>query len=205
MADLGARPDSSFSLPPRIYDLWQRPFMNSKLQPLLQAPQFTKLKSLLELGCGSGTNRPFFPVKRYCGLDIDPAMIELAKKRNASCEFLVADITASIPDLGDFDGVLIHSVLHHLTDESVIKVGSKLSIYLKPDGKIFIADAILDSTSLSLRNLMARLDKGNHFRLREHWQSLLNNFVNVEHYEEFDLRILGIPLYRMFLAIGSLR
>jgi len=205
MTDFGAPVDSSFSLSPRIYDLWQLPFMKSKLHPLTRSPQFRKLNALLELGCGSGANRPFFSVEKYCGLDIDPKMIELAKRRNSSGEFMVADITSQLDKLREFDGVLIHSVLHHLTDESVMKVGENLSNYLNPEGRIFIADAILDRSNLSLRNLMARLDNGSYFRLREHWQSLLTKFVNIEHYEEFDLRILGIPLYRMFLAIGSAR
>ncbi len=53
-------------------------------------------KTLLDFGCGKGDFFSFLKEKgihcHYTGIDINPALIELAKKNNPEAEFLVQDI-----------------------------------------------------------------------------------------------------------------
>lgn len=66
-------------------------------------------KSLLDFGCGKGDFFRFLKEKgihcHYTGIDINPALIELAKKNNPGINFLVQDIEREKLNM-DFDYVI---------------------------------------------------------------------------------------------------
>lgn len=72
-------------------------------------------KSVLDFGCGKGDLRDFLreraPGVRYCGIDINENLIELAREKHPYADFLALDIEETPPDRS-FDTVLICGVFN---------------------------------------------------------------------------------------------
>lgn len=72
---------------------------------------------VLDLGCGHGALTYRFlsiPGINLTGVDLSPAMIDLAKKAHPNADFLVDDIEALSFEENIFDVVFCNGVLHHL-------------------------------------------------------------------------------------------
>ena len=80
-----------------------------------------EVRSLLNLGCGGGKN--VFNLKQdfaVTGLDISPAMLDLARQLNPKCRFLQADMrTFSLPER--FDAILVDDVICYMTTEADLR------------------------------------------------------------------------------------
>jgi len=71
--------------------------------------------SVLEIGCGTGTLLHALRPSRGLGVDISPAMVEIAAAKFPSLAFRVADAEAFDP--GErFDYVIVPDVVEHLSD-----------------------------------------------------------------------------------------
>lgn len=194
--------DSHISLPPTLYRLFHLPFGLQKLIPLLRNPEFARVQSLVELGCGSGMNRPHISVERYTGIDIDPAAIEYANRLYPG-EFVVGDIVKTGSTVGRFGGVLLNSVFHHLSDESVRSTLKHLPSYLEEDGSVFCIDALHQPKRWSLPGILERADRGRYFRTISHWRQLFEGELEIRELREFQVRVLGQKLYDLFYLIGK--
>jgi trans-aconitate methyltransferase len=64
-----------------VYRLWQKPFQNQKFAPLLAHNDFNRVRRVLDVGCGPGTNTRFFANSDYLGIDINPHYIGYARRR----------------------------------------------------------------------------------------------------------------------------
>lgn len=193
--------DSHKSLPPTIYRIWQKFFSSQKLAPLLNDNQFMSSGRVLELGCGPGTNRIFFPYDiDYVGVDIDPAAVKTASNRTTG-EFICADfVNDELPE-GPFDAILIHSTLHHLSDHSSLRIIGRLKQLLNEGGAVYIIDAI-KPLNIGIPLLLAKMDRGKYFRNKEQWKKIFLGSLETLIYEEFDLNIYGINCYKMFYLKG---
>src|ERR1700752_5173908 len=94
---------------PFLFKLSQLPFTTQKFARILQHNDLSKVRSVLDVGCGPGTNAPRFAPPNYLRIDINPRYIQLARNRYQR-DFLVADVTASqsIP-VGSYDFILLNS------------------------------------------------------------------------------------------------
>jgi SAM-dependent methyltransferase len=192
--------DKSTSLPPYLYKIWQSFFAEQKLKTIVEYIASNHVKSLLELGCGPGNNRPFFEVSTYVGIDIDPKAIAIAQATFQD-EFILGDITdMNFDNIRCFDMVLLHSVFHHLNDNSVRKVLSKLSQVVSPTGSIHIIDGIKPD-KLSLSKILAILDRGHFFRTWNEWNMLFSEVLIYPPPNYFSLRLFGVHAYSMFHII----
>src|SRR5688572_20768895 len=119
---------------PWMYRLWQAPFAEQKLAPLLAHNDVSAVRRVLDVGCGPGTNARRFGSSYYLGLDINPKYIEFARARYRR-DFRVADITTYDAPAGErFDLILVNSFLHHLDDEATIRVLKQAGSLLSDDG-----------------------------------------------------------------------
>ncbi|MFH1356763.1 MAG: class I SAM-dependent methyltransferase [bacterium] len=92
-------------------------------------------KDVLDLGCGDGRYAAKFLEmggKSARGIDISPAMIELAKERRKSIEFTIGDATDLLYSNDSFDVVFSNFVLQHCKDSQ--KVFSEIARVLREGG-----------------------------------------------------------------------
>src|SRR6516162_8083351 len=112
---------------PLIFETWQLPFARQKLKRLLEHSDVKNARSVLDVGCGPGTNTALFPHCRYLGIDINSRYIQIARQRHKR-DFLVADIMRVDGVFSaSFDFILLNSFLHHLDLNSTSAILSVLS------------------------------------------------------------------------------
>jgi len=157
---------------PLSYRLWQAPFAEAKFAPILRHNDMAKVRRVLDVGCGPGTNAAHFEGTEYTGIDVNERYVEYARGRYGR-EFVVADATDfTVPPGERFDFVLVNSFLHHIPDEAVRRLLSHLGSVLTSDGHIHVLELVLPARP-SLATLLARLDRGEHPRPLREWRELL--------------------------------
>ena len=138
-------------------------FYTTCAEKILYAPLFRRLRqriavdferraglepnsAVLSLGCGEGQmERLLAPrVKRIVGFDISPVAIERARQLSAQAglsnlSFEVADIT-EVHLSGRFDAISAFSLLHHLDDQTILRVLTSSRSLLKPSGVFYTYD-----------------------------------------------------------------
>lgn len=156
---------------PAVYSAWQAPFAAQKFAPVERWLGRHKVRRVLDVGCGAGTNAGHFLGTEYVGIDHNERYLEVARARFPG-EFVQADLTtADLSSLGTFDMILANSFLHHVNDAAAQRILAQLSPLLAPDGTIHILDLVLPDRK-SLAWMMARLDRGEHARPIEQWRTL---------------------------------
>ena len=153
---------------PLIYRLWQAPFADKKFAPISAMNDLQRVRRVLDVGCGPGTNTHYFQDKEYLGIDINESYIENARKRYEK-NFILADITKFSGLQEDhFDFILVNSFLHHIGKPSTRHVLSQLNYLLTQDGHVHILDLVYPESPGPAR-LMAELDRGNYARPLLEW------------------------------------
>lgn len=107
------------------------------------------LETLLDIACGGGKN--LFTLKtrfRCTGLDLSPAMLELARRLNPECEFVQGDMRSF--DLGrTFDAILIDDGVSHLMTRADLAAAFQTAFrHLAPGGVLAVA---ADATTETFR------------------------------------------------------
>lgn len=101
----------------------------------------TRPKRILEYGCGTGRNLPFFqekfPSAEIFGADISAQSIAIAREQNpfAKC-FCLGD--EFIRDSGDFDLIFVAGVFHHIAPNERVGVLSQVNSLLSQNGSLFV-------------------------------------------------------------------
>ncbi len=104
--------------------------------------------SLLELGCGGGSNA-YFLKKLFAKVtltDISPAMLDVSRALNPDCEHLKADMRTM--RLGrTFDVVFTHDAIDYMTTPQELKQAMETAfIHCKPGGvALFVPDDVTES------------------------------------------------------------
>ena len=97
---------------------------------------------VLELGCGPGNLTRYLldqrPDLEIHGLDLAPAMIDLARDLNPEASFLVSDIRNLDLNPDTWDAVLAGFVFPYLTHNEMVAVLAQLAQGLKPGGSCCI-------------------------------------------------------------------
>jgi trans-aconitate methyltransferase len=75
-------------------------------------------KSILDFGCGIGSNIPYlracFENTKLYGCDISPKSIEAAKENYPYCEFTVINKVDDLEIYKNIDCIFINTVMHHI-------------------------------------------------------------------------------------------
>ncbi len=187
-----------------VYGLWQAPFAEAKLAPVLANNDLSQVRRVLDVGCGPGTNSHHFLGTNYLGIDINEDYINHAKSRYAG-KFMVADVTKlRLADEERFDFVLINSLLHHLTDTEVRELLRKTADVLTDDGHVHILELVLPERT-SVARCLARLDRGQYPRPLDDWRSLLSEVFRPALCQTYVLDGLGVALWNMVYFKGQPR
>ena len=186
---------------PAVYAAWQAPFVNQKFAPVERHLARTKVRRVLDVGCGPGTNARRFVGADYVGIDINEQYLAIARTKSNG-RFIQADLeTADLSALGTFDTILVNSFLHHLPDDAVGRILRQLSDRLDPAGTVHLLELVLPER-LSRATLMAKLDRGRYARSLERWRSLFEAHFDSLAVEPFSF---GAGLWAMIYFQGKAR
>jgi len=188
---------------PLTYRLWQAPFADRKIRPVLARNDLARVRRVLDVACGPGTNTKYFRGVEYLGVDWNEDYIRYATRQYGR-DFVCADVTD--PDFavaGTFDFILVNSVLHHLSDVEIEALLEKLAPLLSPDGSIHLLELVLPATR-GVAGLLTRLDRGKYARPLAEWHRLLTRVLVPELFEPYVLTGLGVPLWQMVYFKGRL-
>jgi SAM-dependent methyltransferase len=184
------------------YRLWQAPFVDKKLDPLLKHNDLAKARRVLDVGCGPGTNTSRFFHAEYLGLDNNESYIKYARRRYAR-EYIVTDIRSYAPRSGVcFDFILVNSFLHHVDDSDSLSILSKLKSLLTPTGYIHVLDLVMPARP-SISRLLARCDRGDFARSLEKWRDIFTQDFEPILFEPYPLTAFGVTLWNMVYFKGK--
>ncbi len=122
---------------------------------------------LLDFGCANGHIADAFLKFDYQGVDIDPVAIEAAKRRfrnQPNMHFMAADFSTRHFPADEFDEILFACTIHHVDDDTLLRLLKELHYCLKPDGVIHIFDLVRQETDGWSQKLMRWLDQGRYTR-----------------------------------------
>lgn len=184
-----------------VYRLWQAPFAGDKLAPLLARNDLQRVRRVLDVGCGPGTNSHLFSHTDYLGVDINPDYIGHARKKFRR-PFVVADVTTyEVAQDQRFDFILVNSFLHHIETLGARRILAHLKTLLTPDGHIHILDLVLPQRR-SIARVFARLDRGEYPRPLEEWRGLFAENFDLVVFEPYPLKALSMTLWNMIYCKG---
>ena len=63
-----------------VYRAWQAPFAGQKFLPVLTHNHMQRVRRVLDVACGPGTNTKFFTSADYLGIDFNERYIRAARK-----------------------------------------------------------------------------------------------------------------------------
>lgn len=185
-----------------VYRAWQAPFAAQKLVPLREHDDLSKVRRVLDVGCGPGTNAPIFADQAYVGVDLNPRYIEDARRRHGR-EFLVADATDLEGRLEPgFDLILVNSLLHHLTDGEAARTLAGLDRLLADDGHVHIVDLCLPR-SLGPARVLARADRGRYPRPLEAWRTMFEAAFEPVVLEPFRIGVRPLLVWELVYFKGG--
>lgn len=186
------------------YRVWQAPFAEQKLAPLFAHNDMSRVRRVLDVGCGPGTNTQHFAKADYLGIDFNPAYIESARRRHGR-EFVVADVTKYEVSRDErFDLILANSLFHHIDTASTARILAHLSTLLSDDGHVHVLDLVLPPRP-SVSRFLARADRGEHPRPLEEWRTLFTDAFEPVVFEPYPLGVGGVTLWNMVYFKGRAR
>lgn len=144
--------------------------------------------TVVDVGCGGGRAVGELAARgvRAIGVDLDPAMLEIAEKRWPTSEFHVADATALPLDDGSVTGYRADKVLHALADpEQAVAEARRVlaangrAVLVGQDWDTLVIDS--DDPELTRTLIHARADRMPHPRIARRYRNLLldNGFTDV--------------------------
>ena len=194
---------------PLVYRLWMAPFAGKKFAPIAARNDIRKVRRVLDVGCGPGTNAPYFSGADYLGIDLNPQYIRDAERRysnpKGTLRFQAQDAATFVAAPNDrFDFMLVNSFLHHVDDATAKGILANLSRLLTDDGHVHIIELILPE-SPSVPRFLARSDRGNFPRPLEHWRRMFDEFFETVHFVPFDVGAFDFCLWKMVYFKGKAR
>ena len=186
------------------YRLWQAPFAERKLAPLFAHNDMARMRRVLDVGCGPGTNTAHFAHADYLGIDFNPAYIESARQRHGR-EFIVADVTTyEVAPERRFDLILANSLFHHIDTANTERILAHLATLLTDDGHIHVLDLVLPPRP-TISRFLARADRGDFPRPLEEWRDLFTRVFEPVVFEPYSLGVAGMTLWSMIYFKGRAR
>lgn len=178
---------------PSLYDWIQILATGGFLSKVSKDLQFLKKKSILDIGCGTGTLLEYIKPGSYLGIDINSDFINLAKKKYPGFNFKVLNIVDEKFPSGKFEYIFIMNVLHHLTDEQIKKMFK--TIRKSKQMKEFV---IVESKPANiLGKILGRFDAGSNFREYDNLIQIIEKQFNIK-----STRIITAPIgtYKYLIA-----
>ena len=186
---------------PLVYRVWQAPFVSAKLKPFLAEMDLRRMRRVLDIGCGPGTNARLFAGTDYVGIDINPEYIRQASSRYPG-RWVVGDVTdeSIFPD-EQFDCVFANSLMHHLDDRSVRNLLGRMARLTAAGGRVYVLDLVRPRHA-SAGRVLAQMDRGRFARPTEQWRALFAEHLREERFQPYRFGFPFVPLWEMVYFVG---
>ncbi|HCL4437598.1 TPA: class I SAM-dependent methyltransferase [Clostridium botulinum] len=167
-------------LSPKLYHYFVRPkwftekYIENRLRFILADYNFTN-KSILDFGCGIGSNSIMFNPKDYLGVDYDKKRINYAKKMFYPYKFNSFDGINLPVSSNSIDYIIIIAVLHHINKDDITNYLNEFRRVLKPTGEIIIIEPCFFKDSQLSNFAMKFLDKGRFIRSKEEYVKIFKD------------------------------
>jgi ubiquinone/menaquinone biosynthesis C-methylase UbiE len=141
---------------------------------------------VLEVGCGRGVGTEIildrFGAAEVCAIDLDPEMIDLARKRLARygsdrVHVDVGDVTAVQSDDASFDAVFDFGIIHHVPDWAAAV--AEVRRVLRPAGRFFFEEVTSHALNRWLTRTFFAHPRENRFSTVEFVQELERQGIEV--------------------------
>jgi SAM-dependent methyltransferase len=194
---------------PLVYRLWMSFQADKKFAPVLAHNDMRRIRRVLDVGCGPGTNACEFEPFDYLGIDINPQYIRDAQRRyghgSARRRFEAHDATTyTVPPGERFDFILVNSFLHHVNDTLARSVLANLRNLLTDDGHVHIIEVVRPG-NISLPQFLAVIDRGDFTRPLETWRRMFSDYFEPVVFEPYDVGVFGICLWKFVYFKGKAR
>jgi|HubBroStandDraft_6_1064221.scaffolds.fasta_scaffold181736_2 SAM-dependent methyltransferase len=191
---------------PLVYRLWMAPFAEKKFAPIAANNAIGKVRRVLDVGCGPGTNADYFPNAEYLGVDLNERYIRDAEGRQAASNgkkrFVLADAAKfSVAPGEKFDFILVNSFLHHVDDSTARSILANLTKLLTEDGHLHCLELVLPD-GVSAAKFMARADRGKFARPLDKWRELFGESSEGVLFQLYELGVAQITLWKMVYFKG---
>lgn len=155
---------------------------------------------VLDIGCGVGAHRHFFPGCDYWGVDINAGYIEKANRRYGS-GFQVMDATRLDFSDGSFDRTLCVATFHHLSDAQAEAAIAESLRVVRSGGRVHIIDPVITAdTRAWVKRWVFANDRGRHQRTPEHMRTLVGRIAPPEATELVHGRLHDVLYLRLTKA-----
>lgn len=139
---------------------------------------------ILDFGCGPAVILGFLPQDiEYTGIDFNEKYIKSAQEKYGSRgTFIVADVSEekNNPFIGQFDIVLAHGLIHHLSDKDAAFLVKNAYECLKENGRLITLDNVYDEKLNPVNKIALKLDRGEYIRNKSNYLNLFSNFSEVQ-------------------------
>jgi SAM-dependent methyltransferase len=187
---------------PAVYRFWMAPFAERKFAPIYAHNDLERVRRVLDVGCGPGTNAGHFAHTDYLGIDWNERYIRSASRRHRG-RFLVADAEKLIVPPGErFDFILANSLFHHIDIPPTKRLLAHLSGLLTEDGYVHILELALPSNT-SISRCLALADRGKFPRPKEEWSLIFSDVFKPIIFESFSVTGGGVELWNMVYFKGK--
>jgi len=167
---------------PIIYDTFQNLMGASRGRRELVADFIhpTEGMRILDIGCGTARILDYLPDLTYHGFDasqkyIDEAISRYAKRGTFKCAMVEeALLQGELP----FDLVLAVGVLHHLDDESAVKLLRLANSALREGGRLVTVDPCFDLQQNPIARFLVSRDRGQNVRHDAQYRELAFKVFN---------------------------
>lgn len=174
----------------KIYDVFQNIVGGERKTRSFFTTKYIKAQegdTVLDIGCGTAKTRDFLPAVKYYGFDPNPHYIKAAQKRLRDvpdCTLFCATADeAALKTLPQFDIILAQGVLHHLDDETAVRLAHVARIALKKKGRFILVDPCFVEGQPFMAHFLAKHDRGRHVRTMNEYKRLMSTtfgIVNTE-------------------------
>jgi SAM-dependent methyltransferase len=146
-------------------------FVNEYLRP--EAGQ-----RILDIGCGPADILPYLLDVEYVGVDLSPQYIASARRRFGDRgQFHCRRICkTSMGDLGAFDLVIAHGIVHHLDDAEALHLFRLAGISLGREGRLVTLDGCFVEGQSRVSRQLLSMDRGQFMRDEEGYLQLAHKF-----------------------------
>ncbi len=133
---------------------------------------------VLDLGCGTGLFKKYFPACDYVGVDTNPKYIDYDRKKLHG-QFILGDIleldTCGINTT--FDYIILNGVLHHIDSATVAHLIKSVGRFLNRTGKIVVVDHIWHAGLNPINKFLLQFDRGSFSRTEAAYRALFEQFT----------------------------